>query len=65
MREPELYREMLESILTHTDGKRILTNSEVARLMGKTRPWCKERLGVGKHGITAEALAYKLATEFV
>ena len=65
MREPEMYREMLESILKHTGGKRILSISEVSRLVGKTRPWCKERLGIGKCGITAEALAWKLSTEFV
>lgn len=65
MKEPEAYRPILESILSCTNGKRILSNSEVSRMMGKTRPWCKEKLGVGKDGIAVEALAMKLAREFV
>lgn len=60
-----MYREMLESILKHTGGKRILSISEVSRLVGKTRPWVKERIGVGSNGISVESLAWKLARDFV
>ena len=64
MREPELYREVLESLLKVSNGKRILSQSDVSRLLNKSRGWVRERLQVGKDGITVEALAWKLAKEF-
>ena len=60
-----MYRTMLSEILANSNGKHILSCAEVSRMIGKTRPWCKERLGIGKCGITAEALAWKLSTDFV
>ena len=65
MREPDAYRPILESLLSSTHGKRILSQSDVARLLNKSRGWVRERLKVKKDGITVEALAMKLAREFV
>ena len=65
MKEPETYRLVLESLLSSTHGKRILSQSDVARLLNKSRGWVRERLEVKKDGITVEALALKLAREFV
>lgn len=65
MKEPEAYRPILESLLSSTKGKRILSQSDVARLLNKSRGWVRERLEVKKGGITVEALAMKLAREFV
>lgn len=64
MKEPEAYRPILESLLSASKGKRILSQSDVARLLNKSRGWVRERLGVRKDGITVEALAWKLAKEF-
>ena len=65
MKEPECYRMILESILSSTHGKRILSQSDVSRLLNKSRGWVRSKLEVGKDGITVEALALKLAREFV
>ncbi len=65
MKEPECYRMILESLLSSTSGKRILSQSDVSRLLNKSRGWVRERLGVRKDGISVEALALKLAREFV
>lgn len=65
MRETDAYRPILESILSASKGKRILSQSDVSRLLNKSRGWVRERLEVKKDGITVEALAMKLAREFV
>lgn len=65
MREPDAYRPILESLLSASKGKRILSQSDVSRLLNKSRGWVRERLEVKKDGITVEALAMKLAREFV
>ena len=65
MREPDAYRPILESLLSSTKGKRILSQSDVSRLLNKSRGWVRERLGVKKDGISVEALALKLARDFV
>ena len=65
MREPDAYRQILESLLSASKGKRILSQSDVARHLNKSRGWVRERLEVRKDGITVEALAMKLAREFV
>lgn len=65
MREPDGYRQILESLLSSTHGKRILSQSDVSRLLNKSRGWVRERLGVKKDGISVEALALKLARDFV
>lgn len=59
-----VYRDTLGSVLAFTGGKRILTVSETSRFLGKSRPWVREKLGVTGLGITAEALAWKLARDF-
>ena len=64
MREPEAYRLILESLLKVKD-KRILSQSDVARHLGKSRVWVRDKLQVSKDGITVEALALKLARDFV
>lgn len=65
MREPDAYRPILESLLSASKGKRILSQSDVSRLLNKSRGWVREKLGVRKDGISVEALALKLAKEFV
>lgn len=65
MKEPDAYRPILESLLSASKGKRILSQSDVSRLLNKSRGWVRERLEVKKDGITVEALAMKLAREFV
>ena len=65
MKEPDTYRIVLESLLSASKGKRILSQSDVSRLLNKSRGWVRERLGVRKDGISVEALAMKLAKEFV
>ena len=65
MREPDAYRPILESLLSASKGKRILSQSDVSRLLNKSRGWVRERLEVKKDGISVEALALKLAKEFV
>ena len=62
-REHEMYRATLEDILAYTGGKRMLTISQVARYVGRRREWVTEHLGVTAAGITAMALANKLAKE--
>ena len=64
MTEITLYRETLADILSFTGGKRILTVSDTSRLLGKSRPWVREHLGISGMGITAQALAWKLARDF-
>ena len=64
MKEPETYRIVLESLLSSTHGKRILSQSDVARHLNKSRGWVREKLEVKKDGITVESLALKLAKEF-
>ncbi len=65
MREPDAYRPILESLLSASKGKRILSQSDVSRILNKSRGWVREKLEVKKDGITVEALAWKLAKEFV
>lgn len=59
-----MYRPVLENLLAFSKGKRILNVSDVARYLGKTRPWCVEHLGVTAEGITVEALAHRLAKNY-
>ena len=61
MKEPECYRMILESLLSSTSGKRILSQSDVARLLNKSRGWVRTHLEIGRDGITAEGLAWKLS----
>lgn len=65
MREPEMYRPMLESLLSVHPDKRLWSQSDVARELNKSRGWVRDTLGVSRNGITTEALAWKLAKDFV
>lgn len=59
MREPENYRHILESLLSRT-SKSLLNASDVSRLTGKTRGWCRANLMEDRF-ITVEALAMRLS----
>ena len=63
-REPETYRIILEGLLTASEGKRILNQTDVSRILNKSRGWVIKRIGVSNGGIAIEALAMKLAKEF-
>jgi hypothetical protein len=65
MREPDAYRPILESLLSASNGKRILSQSDVSRFLNKSRGWVRSKLEVGRDGIAVEALAMKLARDFV
>ena len=56
---------ILESLLSSTSGKRILSQSDVSRLLNKSRGWVRSKLEVGRDGVSVEALAMKLARYFV
>lgn len=60
-REPETYRMELEQILAAFGDKRILSVSEVARYLGRSRKWCRDHLGISGDGVTAVKLALTLS----
>ena len=60
MREKEGYREVLESILTVTNGKHLLNIKEVMTFTGKSRNTVIKRYPFINGEITAELLAIKL-----
>lgn len=60
-REREDFRPILEDILTATSGKRLLNIKEAAEYCGVSRDTMRRRFAVGRDGITAVALARKLA----
>ena len=57
MRDAEGYREALEDILRFTDGKRLLTKTDVGRYLGIDPRTAEKRFGIGKGGIFATDLA--------
>lgn len=59
-REKEGYRDQLESILTFTGGKHLLSATAVSNYLGIDRHTVQRRFGVTRDGITAEMLARKL-----
>lgn len=61
-RENETYRLELEEIRNRFGGKAILSAGEVSEYTGRCRSWCREKLGVGKEGITAVMLAKTLSS---
>lgn len=63
-REQAEYRPNLESILTFSGGKHLLTISDTARYLGRKREWCASHFGITAAGITAEALAMRLAKDY-
>ena len=61
MRETMVFRDNLEDILAFSNGKRILTITEVSAYTGRSRKWCREHLGIDSSlGISAATLARKL-----
>lgn len=59
-KEKRGYRDQLESILEFTNGKHLLSISDVSRYLGIHRETVKIRYGVTRDGITAESLARRL-----
>ena len=60
MREVEGYRDQLEVLLNHFGDVGIVTQKSVADYTGRSQRWVKDRLGIGKNGITLPALARRL-----
>lgn len=60
-REHEAYRDILEDIYRRCGDKALLTRTEVARYLGIDRRTVAKRFAIGTDGITAPALARKLA----
>lgn len=61
-RENETYRLELEQIYERFGHRAILTAGEVSEYTGRCRAWCREKLGVGRDGITAVMLAKTLSS---
>jgi hypothetical protein len=60
-REPETYRLELEQILAAFGSKRILSVTDVAGYLGRSRKWCREHLGISGDGVTSVKLALILS----
>lgn len=60
MRDPDGYRDVLESLLSAFDGRHWLHITEVARFFGMDNRTVKEKFGFGKEGISAEVLARRI-----
>ena len=60
-REKEDYRPILEDILSYPEGRRLLSVKDVAGYLGICEKTAKARYGITKEGITAPALARRLA----
>ena len=61
MEKEQIYRDILEGILAFTNGKHMLRRVDVVRYTGMGKAKVERELGVGLTGITAEALARRLA----
>ena len=61
MREHEMYRPILEDILSFTGGRRMMSMKDVCLYVGRENRWVKEHLSVTREGITAHELAKRLA----
>lgn len=60
MREREGYREVLESILSVTNGKHLMNISEVVKFTGRSRNTVIKRYPFVNGEISAEMLAIKM-----
>lgn len=60
-RENETYRLELEQILSAFGNKRILSVTDVAGYVGRSRKWCRDHLGIDGDGVTAVKLALLLS----
>jgi len=61
MREKQTYRDELENILRFTEGRQLLSISDVENYLGRSYRFVKEHFGVTKAGITAVQLARQLS----
>lgn len=59
-RESPYYRDLLEDILTFSDGKRMLSLSDIARYMGVDRKTVTRRYGITGGQTPAPVLARML-----
>ena len=60
-RERDSYRDILEDIYRRCGEKALLSRTEVAKYLGIDRRTVAKRFDIGADGITAPALARKLA----
>lgn len=60
-REREAYRDILEDVLQYFGSKRLLTLADVSKYLGIDRRTAAKRFGITADGISAQALARKLA----
>ena len=63
-RELEMYRPILEDILSFTNGRRMMSMKDVCQYVGRENRWVKKHLGVTREGITAHELARRLAERY-
>lgn len=61
-REPKAYRDNLEDILEFTDGRRLVTQKEVAKYLGRDVKTVRRVYGVDRNGISAPTLARMLSS---
>lgn len=60
MREATGYRDQLEVLLSHFGDVGLVSQAQVAAYTGRSQRWVKDRLRVGRQGITLPALARRL-----
>jgi len=61
MKEPKTFRFEYEQLLKVMGDKKVLTISEAARYIGKSRDWCYAHLAFKEGQITTASLAWQLA----
>lgn len=59
-RERDGYREQLEALMSHFGDVGMVSKAEVAEYTRHCQRWVKDRLGVGRNGITLPVLARRL-----
>jgi len=62
MREKPEFRDELESILRFTEGRHLLSCTDVCNYLGRSYRFVKAHLGISKDGITATQLARRLTS---
>lgn len=61
MKEPVRFRFEYEQLLAAMKGKKVLTITEAAKYVGKSRDWCYTHLKFTDGQITTSSLAWQLA----
>lgn len=59
-KEDEAYRDNYEALLKYSEGKMLLTATEVARYLGKDPRTVKKMYNIPKPGITIPTLARRM-----